>query len=229
MLIAQPNLITSAQTLPEHLALADLARDEASKKSLILKKSNSHHLQKKKYRGFSLIEVLVSVLLIALGLSSMAAMIGYSINANANSVNRVLATMLANEYSEIVRSNPDQMDQPTPIYVRVASYANFGDDAHRNVPGYNSTLCAYPTCTTDNLATKDSADFLRRLKATLPGGDYTFSAVSSRQFDLWIFWQESRGVVNSGDDERNSDNCPQVVRNLADDVRPRCLYMRVAI
>jgi type IV pilus assembly protein PilV len=179
--------------------------------------------------GFSLIEVLVSVLLISIGLTSMSSMIAYGLNANANSVNRALATMLANEYTEIVRSNPEQLDQTTPIYVRAAAYSSFGTTAHRNVPGYNSSLCSYPTCTTDNLATRDVADFLRRVKSTLPGGDFTFSTIGTRQFDIWIFWQESRGIVNSGSGETNSDNCPQVARSLADDIRPRCLYMRVAI
>jgi type IV pilus assembly protein PilV len=179
--------------------------------------------------GFSMIEVLVSVLLIAIGLASMATMVVYSLNANTNSVNRVLATMLANEYAEIVRSNPEQLDQLTPRYVRAADYNSFGTDAHRNIPGYNTSSCTYPNCDSDQLATKDVADFLRTVKSTLPGGDFTFATVGSRQFDLWIFWQESRGVIGSGDDEQNADNCPQVARDLAVEARPRCLYIRVAI
>ncbi|NJM42326.1 MAG: type IV pilus modification protein PilV [Anaerolineae bacterium] len=182
-----------------------------------------------KNRGFSLIEVLVSLLLIAVGLAAMANMINYSLNANTNASNRALATMMANEYAELVRSNSTEMTAATPVYLRAPTYTDIADAASRNVPNLPSGLCTYPNCTSNTLATLDVAFFQRRLRAALPAGEYEVIKVSNTQFDLWIYWMESSSVVSSSDTEQNSDNCPSGIRSLAADVRPRCYYMRVSI
>jgi type IV pilus modification protein PilV len=179
--------------------------------------------------GASLIEILVSLLLIAVGLTAMANMINYSLNANTNASNRALATMLANEFSELVRSNPDEMAASTPAYIRAATYADIAGAANRNVANLASGLCDYPTCTSNTLATRDVAVFSRRLRAALPAGDFTTVAVSASQFDLWIFWMEAQTTANTSNSEANSDNCPSAVRALAADQRPRCYYVRVAL
>lgn len=179
--------------------------------------------------GFSFIEILVSLLLVAIGLTAMASMINYSLNANTNSSNRALATMLANEYSELVRSNPTEMAAATPAYVRSASYSQIADAANRNVANLPTGLCAYPNCTSPTLATRDVAIFSRRLRAALPGGEFSVATVSATQFDLWIFWMEAKTISSTSDVEENSDNCPSAVRSLTVDQRPRCYYVRVGL
>jgi type IV pilus assembly protein PilV len=183
----------------------------------------------RKATGASLIEILVSLLLIAIGLTAMARMITYSLNANTNASNRALATMLANEFAELVRSNPDEMSASTPVYVRAATYTEIAETANRNVANLASGLCDYPSCTSNSLATRDVAVFSRRLRAALPAGDFTMAAVSATQFDLWIFWMEAKTTTNSSDSEANSDNCPSGVRDLDADQRPRCYYVRVSL
>ena len=180
-------------------------------------------------RGFSLIEILVSLFLVAIGLTAMASMINYSLNANTNSSNRALATMLANEYSELVRSNPTEMAAATPAYVRSANYSQIADAASRNVANLPTGLCNYPNCSSATLATRDVAVFSRRLRAALPGGEFTVATVSPTQFDLWIFWMEAKTTANATDAEQNSDNCPSAVRSLTVAQRPRCYYVRVAL
>jgi type IV pilus assembly protein PilV len=182
-----------------------------------------------KVRGASLIEILVSLLLIAVGLTAMANMINYSLNSNTNASNRALATMMANEFAELVRSNPDEMSASTPAYIRAATYTDIAGAANRNVANLASGLCDYPNCVSNTLATRDVAVFSRRLRAALPAGDFTTAAVSATQFDLWIFWMEAQTTANTGNTERNSDNCPSAVRSIAANQRPRCYYVRVAL
>jgi type IV pilus assembly protein PilV len=184
----------------------------------------------KKIRGASLIEILVSILLVAFGMTAMASMLSFSINANTNAGNRALATMLANEYAEMVRANSGEMLLSTPNYVQSADFTDFGSAAERIPASLSGTLCVYPACSGSTLAARDVAVFQRVLKSTLPNGDFTAASVSGgRQLDIWVFWAEARGVVSSGEGERQSDNCPSAARSVAADVRPRCIYMRVAL
>ena len=179
--------------------------------------------------GSSLIEVLVSIFLVAFGMTAMASMLTYSINANTNAGNRALALMLANEYAELVRANPEEMRRLTPVYVRAADFTEFGTAAGRIAPLLTG-LCNYPACNQTTLAERDVAVFGRLVKTTLPGGDFSAAlANAGAQMDIWVFWAEARGVIGAGDLEQQSDNCPAAARNAAQDVRPRCIYMRISL
>ena len=55
--------------------------------------------------GSSLLEVLVSILLMSFGMLALGGMQAYSIAAQKNAANRAIATALANEMAEIIRVN----------------------------------------------------------------------------------------------------------------------------
>lgn len=61
-------------------------------------------------RGFSLIEVLVTLVLLTIGMLGLVAMQGRGIQFTADSVSRNNAAMLATEIMEKVRANPDGRD-----------------------------------------------------------------------------------------------------------------------
>lgn len=68
------------------------------------------------HRGFSLVEVLVTILLIAIGLLGMMAMQGRAIQYTADSLNRTQAVLLANELIEILRSTPTSATDDGAFY-----------------------------------------------------------------------------------------------------------------
>jgi type IV pilus assembly protein PilV len=179
--------------------------------------------------GVSLIEVLVAMLLIAFGMAAMAGMLVFSVKANTNSSNRSIATMLAVDYAEQIRANPNEMAQPTPAYARSDStaYDKLYTEDGRTLP--TSSMCTYPACTSADLATGEKSLFLRRLKLALPSGDFVLNKVSNTQADIWILWTESQGVGNNQANETNIDACPTVVTDLGASKLPRCLYMRISL
>lgn len=59
--------------------------------------------------GFSLLEVLVTILLTAVGILGMVAMQGKAIQYTQDSVERTHAAMLANELLEIIRATPSSL------------------------------------------------------------------------------------------------------------------------
>ncbi|MGH1448187.1 MAG: type IV pilus modification protein PilV [Pseudomonadaceae bacterium] len=77
-------------------------------RGLIQKESNS--------LGFSLLEVLITILLITIGVLGMVAMQGRSIQYANDSLHRTQAAILANEMIEIVRASPTTATDGNAFY-----------------------------------------------------------------------------------------------------------------
>ena len=57
-------------------------------------------------KGATLIEILISILLLSLGMMAVAGMQAYSIAAQNNAIYRSVASTMANELAELIRLNP---------------------------------------------------------------------------------------------------------------------------
>jgi type IV pilus assembly protein PilV len=188
--------------------------------------------RQRKQQGFSLIEVLVSMVLLSFGLLGMAGLFNYAISSNKNASSRMAASILAADFAELVRANPDGFALGS--YNRVIAAYSPTASTVDNLP---TSLCSYPNCTSSNAATTglaflDVAMFRNRVKASLPAGDFEAQRVgASNQFDIWIVWAEGKGGNAANDTEKKSDNCPTSVSQQAPapDPYPRCLFTRVAL
>ena len=87
---------------------------------------------KRNSRGFSLIEVLVTIVLTTVGILGMVALQGRSIQYTQDAVNRNTAIALTNELVEIMRANRDGIfvNQPPkkPIYSQLNETSDFYKD-----------------------------------------------------------------------------------------------------
>lgn len=185
-----------------------------------------HRLMRNKQSGASLLEVLISILLMAFGMLALGGMQAYSVAAQKNAANRAIAAALANELAEIIRLNP-------------AGFALGKYDVAMLTDGAPPALkpCAFPDCTTPTkLADADLTGFQSRLRKQLPLGGVELSrpAASTTQANLWIVWEEagvfsnmraSGGTTESA--EMLTDNCSATAKNLAK--LPRCFYMKVQL
>ena len=191
--------------------------------------------------GFSLIEVLISIILLAFGMLGMAGLFNYSLSANSNASNRMAASLLASDYAELVRANPDSMISANPDSMisntynkQIATYNSTTNISPENLP---NNFCSYPSCrssTTASVSTEtlDIALFRNRVKAMLPAGDFQAArVVGTNQIDIWIVWAEGKGGDAANDTETSSDNCPVSISNQSPrpDPYPRCLFTRVAL
>jgi type IV pilus assembly protein PilV len=177
-------------------------------------------------QGSSLLEVLISILLMSFGMLALAGMQAYSVAAQKNAANRAVASALATELAEVIRLNPKGLADGN---YDVALMPNAG------VPA--AAPCTYPNCATPAmLAAADITAFQSRVRALLPQGGVEVArpALSSTQANLWILWEEA-GVLNntrkvSGVDrsaEQTADNCSAGAKALA--TLPRCFYMKVQL
>lgn len=179
-------------------------------------------------RGASLLEVLVAMLLLSFGMLALAGMQAYSVAAQKNAANRAVASAMAGELAELIRLNP--------VGLATKKYDAINMAPNADLPAITSPLCAFPTCTTDSLVTRDVAAFRSRVRESLPRGGVELArpAGSTTQADIWILWEEP-GVFdnkrttggNSESAELQSDNCPASAMALTP--LPRCFYMKVQL
>lgn len=171
--------------------------------------------------GATLIEILVTVVLLSFGVLSLAGLQAYSVAASKNAVNRGLAAALASDLADMIRANPTAFAAGN--YNKAATFSA----SATSVPTVDlSTYCQYPNCTSAQLATLDAALLNARLKATLRAGTYAVvqPSASTTRADIYIMWQEQRGP-NTAAAESSFDSCPAAVAAM--DPLPRCYYVRV--
>ena len=180
----------------------------------------------RKQLGASLLEVLVSVLLMSFGVLALAAMQAYSVAAQKNAANRAIASALASELAEVIRLNPAGLAAGNYDVTMMPT---------TGVPA--ATPCAFPNCSTPALlAGADLTAFQSRVRGQLPLGGVELArpGLSPTQANLWIFWEEPGVLSNlrpvggaNQSAEMQADNCSATAKNLA--TLPRCFYMKVQL
>ena len=118
---------------------------------------------KKSQVGFTLIEILVSVVVAAIGLLGVARLQMATLQNNNSSQHRSIAIQLASDLLERMRSNQDGVNLSfynLPVTTRA--------DALYNTP---VPACTTPAgCTSAQRASQDAADAMRQARNLLPGG-----------------------------------------------------------
>jgi type IV pilus assembly protein PilV len=182
--------------------------------------------------GSSLIEILISILIVSLGMMAVAGMQAYSVASQKNSLYRSIASTLANELAEVIRLNPAGLNALNYNIALMSTDAVAVPDLTA-CPGVANAAVApaeYPFCNSAaNLAAFDITSFQRRVRNSLPiGGVEVVANVAvapaRSTADIWITWQEPGVIVAA---EGNSDNCSANASALP--TLPRCFYMRVQL
>lgn len=183
--------------------------------------SGHHRLRSHQFQqlGASLIEILVTILILSFGMLSLGSMLAYSVQLPKIAGNRAAASMLAAGHIERIRANAEAFTSGS--YNEDLTY-----NGNRKGLEKPTADCAYPTCTSAALAALDKAYTGWKLDSELPAGgmrlerDTTSGATDG---NLWIIWNEPStfASINPG----NSDSCPTQLSTYAD-LKPRCLYVR---
>jgi type IV pilus assembly protein PilV len=116
-------------------------------------------------RGFTLLEVLVAILIVAVGLLGVAGLYLTSLRNTSEAALRSEATRLALDLSERLRGNAPNGDASL-----VASYVSAAAATVRVAPVAD---CVSAACTRADLAARDMFEWRTALGARLPAGDGT--------------------------------------------------------
>jgi len=121
----------------------------------------------KNSQGFSLIEVLVTIVLTTVGILGMVALQSKSIQYTQDSVSRNTAIALTNELVEIMRTNSDSLfvkhPPQEPMYSQLKSTSDFYTAT--GTLGFAASDCVTPSQT----AKQQAGCWLEKAQALLPG------------------------------------------------------------
>jgi len=123
-----------------------------------------------KQNGFSLIEVLVTMLIISVGLLGMVALQLNALKQNQNALQLTTSTLLANEITDRMRANQT-----------AAADGN-----------YNIGTGAIPSG--GSVADNDLLEWKTNLASQLPAGDGSVELNGVGAFTITIVWDDSKGV-----------------------------------
>ena len=120
-------------------------------------------------RGVSLIEVLVTIVIISFGLLGVAGLLATGLRNNQSSQWRTQASILAYDMAERMRANrPAALDQ---LYVT--------------------------STTASGVAATDKTAWAAALADSLPSGSGTVTMVNNRYFTITVQWSDSKGAGGS--------------------------------
>lgn len=109
--------------------------------------------------GFTMLEVLISMVIIAFGLLGVAGLQAFALKNNQSANLRSAATMLSGDIADRMRANPN-------------AAAFDGSYNQPTLGAYTTAVAACGTtgCTATELAQNDLFEWQQRIAATLPGG-----------------------------------------------------------
>ncbi len=153
----------------------------------------SDHMIRKSQRGFTLIEVLVSTLVLSVGIMGVAAMQMVSFQTNQSAYARSQAIYLAQDMFDRMRANPAGY-QTTTVY-------NSIDTGEANdLPSSPNCVTSTAGCTPQQMAQQDAREWAQHFtniadagdyRPTLPGGrGVILRTASSNIFTATVSWNE---------------------------------------
>ncbi|MCB1751742.1 MAG: type IV pilus modification protein PilV [Gammaproteobacteria bacterium] len=122
-------------------------------------------------KGFTLVEVLVTVVIFSVGLLGLAGLQATGIKLNHSSLLRSQATLLAYDIIDCMRANQGS--------------------SKANLPDYAIAMNASPPSTATNQADQDVMDWIGTLSQSLPSGDGSITLNGSRA-TVVVQWDDIR-------------------------------------
>lgn len=148
----------------------------------------NYSISTQRQNGASLIEVLISIFVLAVGLLGLASLQVNAMKFEKSSSQRAEASQATYDLSERMRAN--FVDQATTAltYSYLTNYATSHAAAHSP-----PNTCNVADCTTEMIAANDMAEWLRSLQRRISGGTGYVAVVpgaSVLTFDIAIMWNE---------------------------------------
>ncbi|PKM11486.1 MAG: type IV pilus modification protein PilV [Gammaproteobacteria bacterium HGW-Gammaproteobacteria-3] len=142
-----------------------------------------------KQSGFSLIEVLVAMIVLAFGLLGLAGMQATGLKNNQSAYNRSQATQLAYDIADRMRANASE--------ARNLAASTYITLAPGSAAAQSSCESVSTACTPALMAQNDLSEWNADLAALLPGGTGSLAVdVATGIFTATVNWTENRDEDN---------------------------------
>ena len=141
-------------------------------------------------QGFSLFEVLIAIVITAIGLLGLAVLQTTGLQNNQTAYHASQATVLAYDMADRMRANPESVNNYLSTYMTLAQATAAGVQE-----GCGTTT----GCTTAQMAQNDLLEWNAALTETLPLGTGTITVVGDI-YTVAVSWDRNRDGVRNGAD-----------------------------
>lgn len=151
-------------------------------------------------RGFSLIEVMVAVIIIAVGLLGIGKMQALSIASTHSANMRSLAAIEAASLAATMHANRDYWDATPPVTTTVTGTAITSTTAGFPAAAADCTSAGTVPCSTTTLASYDLEQWVLALNQLLPNASATINCPNSTpplSCTIQIGWAEQAVALNT--------------------------------
>ncbi|MEK1907411.1 MAG: type IV pilus modification protein PilV [Pseudomonas sp.] len=139
-----------------------------------------------KSRGFTLVEVLVALIILAVGLLSMATLMMTSLQSSQGAYLRSQASLLTYDIVERMRANYTQATT-TDAYVLT-----------KGASASSNPNCKTSGCDASNQAQQDIHDWRKSLTDSIPGANAQIARANLNQYTIEISWDDSGQNLGTG-------------------------------
>jgi type IV pilus assembly protein PilV len=151
-----------------------------------IKHRNPFYRKTNSQLGFSLFEVLVTLVVLAIGLLGLAALQATGLKQNHSAYHRSQATQFAYDITDRMRSNKSAIN-------------NYLSSFMLPTVAVSQASCLTTGCTSAQMAQHDLFEWNSNLTSYLPNGTGTIT-VNGSTYTITVSWDDNRdGVVNSDD------------------------------
>jgi type IV pilus assembly protein PilV len=166
-------------------------------------------------QGATLIEVLVSILVMAFGILAMASLQSNALKFQKTTEYRAIATLLANDIADRMRANLPGATQgdyawneDSDDYAALTSSTAPDSDP---TCGTGAIVKGTPTpdCTSTQMADRDLAEWKVRLFRSLPQSTGMISQANGDTINVWVIWQDPDFKDSNDNSSRQGSECPQ--------------------
>ncbi len=161
--------------------------------------------QRRAQSGVSLIEALVSILVMALGLVGMAALQTYTLKYQQGSVQRGMVSSLMADYIERVRANGGQsmlmLGTGSPYLTGGQTWGDASAEDWSAIPSGTPACGGSTACEPADRATYDLAQWQRSVRQSLPKGSVSMTALNDDAVRVTLMWADKGLVSGSGENQ----------------------------
>lgn len=129
--------------------------------------------------GFTLVEVLVALVILSIGLLSMATLMMTSLQSSQDAYLRSQASLLTYDIVERMRANYTEATTTDAYVLTKGASASSNPD------------CKTSGCNSSAQAQQDLYDWRKSLTDSIPGADARIARANLNQYTVEIFWEES--------------------------------------
>lgn len=156
-------------------------------------------------RGVTLVEVLVSVLILGLALISLAGLQSYTVKYQLGSSQRAVMSVLVSDFAERVRANREGVQLPASPYLFAKSWSDQVADGA--VDSDSAHDCQTEDCVDAlSLAQWDMAMWRQRVRDELPQGAVSVAGSLNNGLRVTLAWRDNDSEEKSLTCSANDDN-----------------------